>query len=291
MSEALVEPRVRSDDRLLLTIVIAAAVHVMVVLGVRLPPEAPIKSRFSAMEVVLVPAPAPPTTALSAAPPDTTARAASSSDEPPLLPMPPVEKPVIKAAPTLAPSKAASARHAPPKAAPAPKAAPITKPAPAPATAAAPSPGVESSTAPLPTASQLIERSLAIAATGAGLIEDKTVNGQSQSERTLYIKRNTRDFAQAAYVDGLLRKAKAFGQLFQRGVPPGSVGLDIAIAADGSLAGVTVTKSSGVEATDAEALRIVEQAAPFAPLPPEMARKYDVAHIEFTMNITKDEGF
>ena len=59
MSEALFEPPGRTDDRLLLTIVIAAAVHVMVVLGVRLPPEAPVKSRFSAMEVELVPA-APP---------------------------------------------------------------------------------------------------------------------------------------------------------------------------------------------------------------------------------------
>ena len=32
-------------------------------------------------------------------------------------------------------------------------------------------------------------------------------------------------------------------------------------------------------------------AAPFAPLPAEMAKKFDVAHLEFTMNITHDEGF
>ncbi len=94
MSEALFEPPGRTDDRLLLTIVIAAAVHVMVVLGVRLPPEAPVKSRFSAMEVELVPA-APPS-ATSAA----LTAASDGAEEPPLLPMAPVEKPVVKAAPT-----------------------------------------------------------------------------------------------------------------------------------------------------------------------------------------------
>ncbi|MBK8959529.1 MAG: hypothetical protein IPM80_14130 [Proteobacteria bacterium] len=121
MSEALLEPPVRSDDRLLLTIVIAAAVHVMVVLGVRLPPDAPVKSRFSAMEVVLVPA------AVPGAPVATNAAltpAAENQDEPPLLPMPPVEKPEIKAAPApvIAPVRPAPTPRV--AARPAPKATP-----------------------------------------------------------------------------------------------------------------------------------------------------------------------
>ena len=297
MSEALLEPPVRSDDRLLLTIVIAAAVHVMVVLGVRLPPDVPVKSRFSAMEVVLVPAAVPgaPVTTSAALTP-----AAEDQDEPPLLPMPPVEKPEIKAAPApvIAPVRPAPTPRV--AARPAPKATP--KPTPAPPTAATAPPAAEAASGaasgsgdapplPLPTAAQLIERSLAIAATGAGLIEEKTVSGQSLSERTLYIKNNTRDLTEMAYAEGVRNRAKRFGELFERDVPSGRVGLDVAVASDGSLANVTITRSSGIEATDAKAVRIIEKAAPFGALPPEIAKKYDVAHIEFTMSIVDDQGF
>lgn len=260
----------------------------MLVLGVRFTPDAPLKSRFATMEVVLVPAPEP---AAAAAYP--LQLEAGASGEPPVLPMPPVAPPVITAAAQLSPAlvKAAAVRSQAAKTSAPPAAAPTVKPPPASAATTEAAPATSASAAPpLPTAAQLIERSLAIAATGAGLIEEKTVSGQSLSERTLYIKRNTRDFAQATYVDALLRKTKAFGQLFQRDVPAGRVELDVAIATDGSLAGVTVTRSSGIEATDAEALRVLEQAAPFAPLPPEMAKKFDLAHIEFTINLTKDEG-
>ncbi len=277
MSEALLEPPVRSDPRLLLTIVIATAVHAMVVLGVRFTPETPVKSRFSAMEVMLVPA-LSPTTVVNALQVDTATDAVGG--EPPVLPMAPVEKPVIATAAATAPIKPAAARRETINAAAQPT--PAAKPAVSP---------TESVAAPVPSAAQLIERSLAIAATGAGLIEDKTVSGQSQSERTLYIKNNTRDWTEIAYSEALRNKAKHFGELLQHGVPSGRVGLDVAVATDGSLASVTITKSSGIEATDAEAIRIVEKAAPFAPLPAEMAKKFDVAHLEFTMNITHDEGF
>lgn len=300
MSEALLEPPVRSDDRLLLTIVIAAAVHVMVVLGVRLPPDVPVKSRFSAMEVVLVPAAVPgaPVTTSAALTP-----AAGDQDEPPLLPMPPVEKPEIKAAPApvMAPARPAPTPRV--TARPTPKVTPKpAPPTPAPSAAATAPPAAEAAPGavsgsgdapplPLPTAAQLIERSLAIAATGAGLIEEKTVSGQSLSERTLYIKNNTRDLTEMAYAEGVRNRAKRFGELFERDVPSGRVGLDVAVASDGSLANVTITRSSGIEATDAKAVRIIEKAAPFGALPPEIAKKYDVAHIEFTMSIVDDQGY
>jgi protein TonB len=296
MSEALVESQVRPDNRLLLAILIAAAVHAMVVLGVRWPPQAPVKSRFAAMEVVLVPASAPVDTT-SAVLPATPETPASDMDEPPLLPMPAVEKPQIKAAPS--PSVAPPKPPAPARVTAKPSAKPMAEPAapkvvtpePAASDSGAPPAVHESAPLPLPSAAQLIERSLAMAATGAGLLEEKTVSGQSLSERTLYIKNNTRDWNEIAYSEALRRKAKHFGELLERDSPPGRVGLDVAVASDGSLVSVTITRSSGIEATDAKAVHIIEKAAPYAQLPPEMAKKYDVAHVEFTMNITQDEGF
>ena len=296
MSEALVESQVRPDNRLLLTIVIAAAVHAMVVLGVRWPPQAPVQSRFAAMEVVLAPASAP-ADATTAVLPATPNPLASDSNEPPLLAMPAVEKPQIKAAPP--PSEVPPKPPTPARVTAKPVAKPVDKPIapkavtaePSPTEASPPPAANETAPAPLPSAAQLIERSLAMAATGAGLLEEKTVSGQSLSERTLYIKNNTRDWSEIAYSEALRRKAKRFGELLERDAPPGRVGLDVAVASDGSLVSVTITHTSGIEATDAKAVHIIEKAAPYGQLPPEMAKKYDVAHVEFTMNITQDEGF
>lgn len=278
MSEALFEPQAHADQRLALTIVIAMAVHVMVVLGVRLPTEAPIKSRFAAMEVVLMPAPAARSdgaTGASAATPLT------ATVEPATLLVPPVERAQVKTLPV-------------PKPTPITPAAPKVTPPAAPATpasmkqTAAPPPA----TPLVPSATQLFERSMAIAATGAGLIEDKTVSGQSLSERTHYIKNNTRDFAEITYKDEVRNKILRFGGLFQRPVPAGIVTIDIAIGVDGSLLDATIIKSSGVAATDEEAMRIVKLIAPFAPMSPEQAKKYDVLHMDQPIRIDpSDTGY
>ena len=272
MSEALVEPQAHADQRLALTIVIAMAVHALVVLGVRLPAEAPIKSRFAAMEVVLMPTPSARSDAAATARDAIPLLATDPSVEAPTLPVPPVARPPVKAAPLVKPAPVKQA---------------VTKETPGPT----PAPPAATQAAPLPTATQLFERSMAIAATGAGLIEDKTLSGQSLAERTLYIQNNTRDFTQATYRDDLVRKARAFGQLFQRAVPAGRLVMDVAIGPDGSLLSASITKSSGIAATDAEAIRILQQAAPFAPMPPALAKKYEVLHIELPWNFTQDAGF
>ncbi len=272
MSEALVEPQAHADQRLALTIVIAMAVHALVVLGVRLPAEAPIKSRFAAMEVVLMPTPSARADAAATARDAIPLLATDPSVEAPTLPVPPVARPPVKAAPLVKPAPVKQA---------------VANETPRPTTA----PPAATQAAPLPTATQLYERSMAIAATGAGLIEDKTLSGQSLAERTLYIQNNTRDFTQATYRDDLVRKARAFGQLFQRAVPAGRLVMDVAIGPDGSLLSASITKSSGIAATDAEAIRILQQAAPFAPMPPALAKKYEVLHIELPWNFTQDAGF
>lgn len=55
--------------------------------------------------------------------------------------------------------------------------------------------------------------------------------------------------------------------------------LDVALRADGSLHSIALVRSSGNQALDAAARRIVELAAPFAPFPEELRRQYDILHI------------
>lgn len=277
MREALCEPHTHADQRLLLAIVIAMAVHAMVVLGVRLPAEAPVKARYAALEVMLMPVPAPDTTVSAATAPTTIA----TPHELPLVLAPPLHKPQIKAATALPPKPTLGK----------PAASKITPPT-APSTPALVTPKTAPPTTPplLPSAAQLVERSMAIAASGAGLIEDKTLNGQSLAERTLYIKNNTRDFAELTYKAEVRNKILRFGSLFQHPVPAGIVTIDIAIGVDGSLLGASITKSSGVAATDEEALRIVNLIAPFAPMSPAQAKKYDVLHMEQPIRLDPSDG-
>ncbi len=289
MNVTLLEHHSPIDRRLVLAVVIAMVMHGMVVLGVRLPVEAPIKSRFAAMEVVLVPA----SPAASRAESERKAVDARSTTvvqaEPPLLTAPPVERPPLKAA-TVAAPKPAPINRAPVKSA-TPKFTPPAIPA-APAEAkVAPTSAPPPAEPLLPNAAQLIERSMAIAATGAGLIEEKTVSGQLLAERTHHIKTNTRDFAEITYKAEVRDRIKRFGGLFQRPVPAGTVTVSISIGVDGSLIDAHVIKSSHVAATDEEVLRIVHLAAPFGPIWPERARISDAVRLDQPITIEQDGGF
>jgi len=289
MNEAIFEPAARIDQRLVLAIIIAMAMHGMLVLGVRLPAQAPVKSRFKAMEVVLVPM----AVATSSATADNSAAKSLNTTvppvEPPLLPAPPVERAPVKAAaaPTPKPAlvkPAAVKPIAPEISAAATTAAPaqvtVTPPVAAPPAAAL-----------LPNAAQLIERSMAIAASGAGLIAEKTVSGQLLAERTHFIKNNTRDFGEITYKAEVRDRIKRFGGLFQQPVPAGTVTVAISIGVDGTLIDAHIVRSSHVAATDEEVLRIVKLAAPFAPIWPARAKISDVVRIEQPVTIEQDGGF
>jgi protein TonB len=57
--------------------------------------------------------------------------------------------------------------------------------------------------------------------------------------------------------------------------------LEVVIAADGRLDDIVVRKSSGDKALDQAALRILRLAAPFAPLPDEIRKDYDVLRFAY----------
>ena len=59
----------------------------------------------------------------------------------------------------------------------------------------------------------------------------------------------------------------------------GELVLDVAVRADGSVADVTVLRSSGHKMLDDGAVRIVRIAAPFEEIPESLRRDYDILHI------------
>jgi len=59
----------------------------------------------------------------------------------------------------------------------------------------------------------------------------------------------------------------------------GSLRLSVRIRADGSVAGIELLESSGHKVLDEAAIRIVRQAAPFEPFPPEIRKNTDIFEI------------
>jgi protein TonB len=105
--------------------------------------------------------------------------------------------------------------------------------------------------------------------------------------RHKYLNARTQEYKYAAYMDAWRAKVERVGNLnypeqAKRQGIAGSLVLDVAINPDGSLQGVQVLRPSGQKVLDDAAVRIVELAAPYAPLPADMRADIDVLHITRT---------
>jgi protein TonB len=129
---------------------------------------------------------------------------------------------------------------------------------------------------------ELMLRSLEIARLSAEIQQKQQAYAQLPRER--YISASTREYRYASYEDSWRQKVERIGNLnypdeARTHKLSGTLLLDVAINADGTLKSVRIDRSSGHKALDEGAMRIVRMAAPFAPLPPEIRKEVDVLHI------------
>ena len=116
---------------------------------------------------------------------------------------------------------------------------------------------------------------------------DERLQAYAERPRRKWITAGTREHAYAAYMEAWRRKVERVGNLNypnearRRGLS-GTLSLDVALNADGSVAEVLLRRSSGERVLDEAALRIVELAAPFARFPAAILEEVDVLHIERT---------
>lgn len=142
-------------------------------------------------------------------------------------------------------------------------------------------------------AAELINRSLELANLDAQLRQAQ--QAYSQLPRQTFISARTREFKHASYMNDWVAKVERVGNLnypdeARRQGISGSLMLQVSINVDGSVRGIRVLRSSGHKVLDDAAVRIVQLAAPFAPLPPEIRKDTDILHITRTWEFLNSQG-
>ncbi len=153
---------------------------------------------------------------------------------------------------------------------------------------------VEQPDSPTPSAAELMQQSMQVARLQPE--SDRREQWKSQLPRRRFISANTREYEFATYMAAWVAKVERVGnlnyplELKQRGVA-GDVLMTVGIQRDGSVESISVQRASGIPELDQAAMRIVRLAAPYAPLPPEIADDIDVLHITRTWRFSSGNRF
>lgn len=117
----------------------------------------------------------------------------------------------------------------------------------------------------------------------------------AEQSRTKYLNSSTREFAPAAYMRQWIDRVERIGNLnypdqARREKLSGTLILNVVINADGELIRADLRQSSGHQLLDDAARRIVELAAPYAPFPPKLREEADVIHITRSWEFLNDNS-
>ena len=117
----------------------------------------------------------------------------------------------------------------------------------------------------------------------------------SGQPRRKSINASTQEYLYAAYLQAWRKKIERIGNLnypdaARKNKLVGTLLLQVAIHADGSLQQVRLLRSSGHQVLDDSALQIVRLAAPFAPFPPSMRKEIDILDITRSWQFRSGQG-
>lgn len=149
-------------------------------------------------------------------------------------------------------------------------------------------------TPPMPSATTLLTNSFKIASLSAEI--RRKLEAKAKRPRRKFISASTKEFKYAAYMEAWRAKVERVGNLnypdeARRQKLSGSLILDVALNADGSVNEITVRRSSGSKILDDAAIRIVQLSSPFAPFPDQIKEETDILHITRTWQFLNDNRF
>jgi protein TonB len=269
------------NDTLVYTLLVAIAIHAVVLLGMGFRPEPARPPPERLLEIMIVrpqaPSPTPPERPDALAQVSQEGSALEQSAEAPLTPSGP---PLVEEIAT------------PPDEPDTPEAPPVEevitqpeRPVPTDAPVEAPVRPRKSVNASSLLASTQLEIDRLTAE-----IDRRSRSGNTPTRRKS-VNASTREYRYAAYLEAWREKVERVGNLnypdeARRKRLYGDLILHVSVRSDGSLEKVRVVRSSGFPVLDDAAVRIVKLASPFAPFPPEIGKDTDVLDITRTWQFT-----
>ncbi len=142
-----------------------------------------------------------------------------------------------------------------------------------------------------PSAAELMESSRELASLDAEIRQLQETLAKLPREK--HISASTREYKYAAYMDAWRAKVERIGNLnypdeAKNRELSGKLLLDVVLNSDGSVRRIDLLRSSGHKILDDAAIRIVTMAAPFAPFPENISKDFDVLHITRTWVFESD---
>lgn len=143
---------------------------------------------------------------------------------------------------------------------------------------------------PVPDTADLVLRSLEAARLEAQISRDW--DSYQKRPKRKFVGARTQDYRYARYVEDWRIKVERVGNLNYPEAAKqqklyGSLRLTVSIRADGTVDSVEINESSGHKLLDAAAVRIVQLAAPYAPLPEDIRKDTDILSITRTWTFTR----
>lgn len=138
----------------------------------------------------------------------------------------------------------------------------------------------------IPLAAELVERSREIARLSADL--DQELKAYAKRPRHKFLSAvNARSYKYATYIADWQRKVERVGEMnfpdeARRRRLVGDLLLDVAIHANGTIAEISLRRSSGHKLLDDAAINIVRLSAPFAQFPTHIQEEAEILHITRT---------
>jgi len=142
---------------------------------------------------------------------------------------------------------------------------------------------------PTPTAASLVANSLEVARLESEVQKILTTLSKEQPRKLPINSVSAQKYEAAAYLEGWRKKIERVGtlnypQVAKRQGISGKLMLSVDINPDGSVADIVISRSSGHKLLDDAAVKIVNLAAPYAPIPAEVLGDYDMLTIIRTWN-------
>jgi len=136
-----------------------------------------------------------------------------------------------------------------------------------------------------PDATRLMQQSMELASLQPELSRQR--QSVSRLPKREFISANTKEYEFASYMSAWVSKVERVGNLnypseLRRQKLHGDLILTVGIFQNGTVESIDVKRSSGIREIDDAAIRIVQMAAPYAPLPDNITERVDILHITRT---------